>query len=393
MNYNLLSTVYLIDKLEPIATWLTVGLLGACLIALLTCFIIDKVTATFETAKNTNLFKPLAKSMLIGLVFYALVLGITLLIAEICKKYSQAYLDKNWVNVEIITHVFIPTLITLCIALIFGLVLYIVSKTNPEKVKSVTTIGAIVLFVCVVATLITTYLYFANNIDGDGYYTDGYGNLNQVALWVASGVIIVGCVLAGILLGKHDNKPFDTKCITMAGVCVALSFALSYIKLFDMPFGGSVTLASMMPVMLFSYVYGTKKGLICGFVYGMLQAVQDPFVVHPAQLLLDYPVAFAMVGFAGCLTGFKVLEKVPQVKFAISAVIAGSLRFLCHVLSGIFAFGAYALDLGYTNVPLYSLAYNSYMFIDIGLVVLAGVVLLCSKSFRHELEKLNQPLY
>ncbi|MBR2384770.1 MAG: energy-coupled thiamine transporter ThiT, partial [Clostridia bacterium] len=70
-------------------------------------------------------------------------------------------------------------------------------------------------------------------------------------------------------------------------MCVALSFALSYIKLFEMPQGGSVTLFSMLPIMLFSYIYGMKKGLLVGVIYGLLQAVQDPYIIHPAQFLLD----------------------------------------------------------------------------------------------------------
>jgi thiamine transporter len=96
-----------------------------------------------------------------------------------------------------------------------------------------------------------------------------------------------------------------------------------------------------------------------------------------------------MVCFAGLLTDLNVLNKVPQVNFAISAVIGGSLRFLCHVLSGVFAFGAYAVDAGATNFWTYSLVYNSYVFIDIALVVLAGCILLSSKAFNRQIEKLK----
>ena len=137
------------------------------------------------------------------------------------------------------------------------------------------------------------------------------------------------------------------------------------------------------------------------FYHRILQAIQDPFIIHPAQFLLDYPIAFAMMGFAGSLTGFKVLDKRPQIKFCVSAIIGGTLRYICHVLSGVFAFGAWTLDAMYkgegifayrapasdamTNFWIYSLAYNSYVFIDILLVIVAGVFLFSSKSFRKEM--------
>ena len=208
-----------------------------------------------------------------------------------------------------------------------------------------------------------------------------------------------------LLLGKSDDKPFDTKCIAIAGVCVSLSFALSYIKLFELPYGGSITLFSMLPVMLFSYIYGIKKGLIVGVLYGILQAIQDPFIVHPAQFLLDYPVAFAMLGYAGSIKNVNSLNSKPRLKFTLSAIIAGFLRWISHVFSGVFAFGAYALDavgksegifsvLAPANNPtanfwIYSTVYNTYVFIDLILVIVAGVLLFSSKAFRKEVDKLN----
>ena len=152
-----------------------------------------------------------------------------------------------------------------------------------------------------------------------------------------------------------------------------------------MPQGGSVTLASMLPVMLFAYIYGTKKGLFVGLIYGLLQAMQDPYIIHPAQFLLDYPVAFAMVGFAGAFSNIKKLDRLPQIKFALGAVLSGSLRFLAHVLSGVFAFGAYAMDAGNDNFWLYSTAYNAYIFIDVVIVIAAGAFIFSSKNFNRRL--------
>ena len=168
----------------------------------------------------------------------------------------------------------------------------------------------------------------------------------------------------------------------MAGMCTALSFVLSYVK-FEAAWiqGGSITLVSFFPICLFSYVYGMKKGLIVGFIYGLLQAIQDPFIVHPAQFLLDYPIAFSMIALSGLLTDLNVLSNLPRLKFSLGVALTGLFRYASHVLSGTFAFGAYAMDSGATNFLLYSAVYNTYVFIDIALVVVVGVILLSSKAF------------
>ena len=67
--------------------------------------------------------------------------------------------------------------------------------------------------------------------------------------------------------------------------------------------------------------------------------------------------------------------------------MAGALRFLAHVLSGVFAFGAYALDAGQSNFWAYSLAYNSFVFVDIALVIVAGAIVLSSKAFVRQIER------
>ena len=93
---------------------------------------------------------------------------------------------------------------------------------------------------------------------------------------------------------------WNSRSLAVAAVCLALSFLLSYIKLWDMPAGGSVTPASMLPVMLFSWLYGVGPGLLVGFAYSLLQCIQGPYVVHWLQFILDYPLAYTVLGLAGC---------------------------------------------------------------------------------------------
>jgi thiamine transporter ThiT len=112
-----------------------------------------------------------------------------------------------------------------------------------------------------------------------------------------------------------------------------------------------------------------------------------------------------MMGYAGSLTSVSALENKPRLKFTLSALIAGFLRWVCHVLSGVFAFGAYALDAVYeaegifsviapfenaiSNFWAYSTIYNCYVFIDVLLVVVAGILLFSSKAFNNEIGKIK----
>ena len=377
MFFNLLST-YAVDKAEPIVKWLTIGVIIGIVLTCLVSFIVKR-----------EIFSSVTKTALIGFVAYTFVVGITMLILDIIKHYDASYLEENWVSKDIIPLVLIPVLITLVLSLISFITLFIISKVLPSLSKKASYVAGAICGVSLIVTLITIAIFYSRNIEGDGYYTDGYGNLNQTVLYISALLLVVGAIVCAHIFGNRDEKPFNSKSIVMAGVCVSLSFALSFIKLFELPFGGSVTLVSMLPIMVFSYVYGIKKGLIVGLIYGLLQALQDPFIVHGAQFLLDYPIAFAMTGFAGILSKYHKLDNIPQVKFALSAFIGGGLRYVAHVLSGVFAFGAYALDAGAENIWLYSVVYNTYVLIDVVLVTIVGAIIFSSKNFRNEIKKLS----
>ena len=318
-------------------------------------------------------------------VSFALTVILTMLALGFAKIGEKEYMSEKPMLL-----VLIPPMILAGIAVLGGIVSYIsnLSSKKAGKIALYVTFG--LLFAALIATFVCFIVYFNQNIKGDGYYdsTDGsYGKVDQLILYVASAILIVVAIVAAMLCDKKGNFTFDGKCIALAGICVSLSFALSYIKLWDLPQGGSVTLVSLLPIMLFSYIYGAKKGLFVGFVYGLLQSMQDPYIIHPAQFLLDYPVAFSMAGLAGVLKNVNI--KSQQLKFSLSALIGGTMRYVSHVFSGAFAFGAYALDAGAANVYTYSLAYNSFVFVDILLVIVAGALLLSSKSFVAETKKFS----
>jgi thiamine transporter len=191
-----------------------------------------------------------------------------------------------------------------------------------------------------------------------------------------------------LIIARADKQPltFNAKSLALAGVCISMSFALSYIKLWDMPNGGALTLASLFPLALYSYLYGLKKGLFAGFCYSLLQAIQDPWIIHPAQFLLDYPIAFTAVGLAGIFKSSKINDKAPRLAFSLGCGAVGLFRYIAHTLSGIFAFETYAKG---QNAVLFSLGYNLYVLVDIALVIAVGILILSSKSLLKELAKIR----
>ncbi|MEG1756345.1 MAG: energy-coupled thiamine transporter ThiT [Clostridia bacterium] len=147
-----------------------------------------------------------------------------------------------------------------------------------------------------------------------------------------------------------------TKVLVYGALCIALSFALSYVKLFSMPFGGSVTLCSMLPLMFYAYRFGTPAGLLAGLAYGVLQFLQEPIVYHWAQVLLDYPLAFTMLGLTGITRSKADLNQGAAWRLPLGMLIACVGRLVFHVISAILFFAEYAPE--GMSPWLYAFLYN-----------------------------------
>lgn len=342
----------------------------------------------FVKLKKPESFASFLKYSAIVCITFAITVIITMLSLGF-EKISEKGLWKEQM-IELV-----PPLVLAAVVVAGIIASYIASLFNKKAYKITLIVSLSLMAAALIATIVCLIVYYTKNINGDGYYNDYVtdwdtgehldNKVNQLVLYLSAAALIVVSVAVAFVIDRKNKTPFDSRCIAFAGITIALSFALSYIKFFEMPQGGSITLASLLPVMLFAYVYGPKKGLLVGFIYGILQAVQDAYIIHPAQFLLDYPIAFSMVAFAGVFANIKALDKVPQVKFALGAVLAGVLRFFSHVLSGVFAFSAYAIDSGATNYWIYSLAYNSFVFVDLILVIVVGAILFSSKAFNKSL--------
>ena len=185
-------------------------------------------------------------------------------------------------------------------------------------------------------------------------------------LWLGATVLLLAGLVAVLILtarkaekSERANgiKRADLYALVCGGLCVALSFVLSYIKLFSMPEGGSITLASMLPLLWYAHRFGLRAGLLAGLAYGVLQFIQNPEFYAPLQVLLDYPLAFACIGLAGLFLRREDKGAGRNLVFLLAGVLTGSIaRAACHIVSGAVFFAEYA-PAG-MNVWLYSLGYN-----------------------------------
>ena len=158
----------------------------------------------------------------------------------------------------------------------------------------------------------------------------------------------------------------DTRVLTEAALAVALAFVLGLIKVFQMPFGGSISL-DMVPLILLALRQGPWVGIVAGAAYGLLDLAIEPFVVHPVQLVFDYPLAFGVLGLAGFFP--------PTVRGAILGTVAAVLaRFLCHFVSGV-AFFTSTFPEGW-NPLIYSAVYNAAYLVPSLVIALVVVVAL-----------------
>lgn len=211
---------------------------------------------------------------------------------------------------------------------------------------------------------------------------DGYYTLTTAGI-VLCGVLIAILVLLTALLvrtggntgeasGKdaapqpEKKKIFSPKQLVFCAMALALGFAASYLKILPMPWGGSVTLCSMLFVTLIGYWYGPKIGLCAGFAYGLLQFAQDggSYILSPLQACLDYIVAFAALG----CSGFFAKRKNGLITGYIVAILA---RGLFHTIGGYL----YWMDYMPENFPaslavIYPIAYNYSYILAEGVVTL-----------------------
>ncbi len=179
-----------------------------------------------------------------------------------------------------------------------------------------------------------------------------------------------------------------TKKLVEGALLVALATVLSILKIAELPYGGSITLASMLPIVLLAYRHGTLFGLGGGFVYAVLQQLLGlnnlsyftTWQSIVAIIVLDYVLAFTLVGLGGI---FRRVIARQSLALALGALTVSVLRYICHVISGATVWAGLSIP---TEAALaYSIGYNATYMLPEAIVLVATAYYLGSViDFRKE---------
>jgi thiamine transporter len=156
----------------------------------------------------------------------------------------------------------------------------------------------------------------------------------------------------------------SVRLIAEMGLTLALGIVLHMIVLYQMPQGGRITLGSLVPIFLISLRRGYKTGMITGAIFGILIYFIEPFFVHPIQFILDYPLAFSLLGLSGLFPNIPIL-----------GIVVGTLgRLTSHIISGVVYFASYAPK--GMNPWIYSITYNVSVIVPDAILALILTLLI-----------------
>lgn len=190
-------------------------------------------------------------------------------------------------------------------------------------------------------------------------------------------LVVAAIVLLLVLVAKTDKKKMDAKMMVKTAVLIAVAYVLNQITLYRMPQGGSVTPGSMFVIVFIGYLFGTKQGILAGMAFGLLDLLINPYVIHPVQLLLDYPLAFGALGLGSLFRN----SKNGLLKTYVVGIVC---RFIVSSLSGIIFF----LDITNGVIPglVAAISYNLFYVGTEGVVT---AVILCIPQVSRFFEKLR----
>ena len=192
--------------------------------------------------------------------------------------------------------------------------------------------------------------------------------------------------------------------LTQCAVMLALSVALSFVKLWSMPLGGSVTLVSMLPICLIAIKFGLPQGLGTAFVYSLFQLLQaiaegdvfiycEGWVTVVICVFFDYLLPFTVLGLAGLFKDFRLLRKKKNGEYKeirhfgiyLGLSLSVFLRFVCHFVTGVFIWGQWAPE-GMGKFA-YSLLYNGgYLLPELILTLTVSALVLANSEMRKILD-------
>jgi len=207
-------------------------------------------------------------------------------------------------------------------------------------------------------------------------------NYGKVVIISAIAAIVLIVFIAILCFANRKGNLFSSvKDIVFAGLTISASFALSFLKFTPVQYGGSITLASFVPILIYAYVFGFARGALVGLIYGLLQFIQDAYLLTPVTFLLDYLLAFSSIAFMSVPKHF--------IKNTTSNVLTGTLlvyavRFIMHLVSGFiyFAHGAVWANIPTPNAFIYSALYQlCYLPADMAICMIIFFILCKTNTF------------
>jgi len=246
--------------------------------------------------------------------------------------------------------------------------------------------------------MFTSSIIAADAFDFSGVMTKAW----KIMLLIAAFVVLFALIT--FLIDRYNEKKgidnsFSTRDLTYGAICIAVAYALSFIPVFSMPYGGSITIASTAPILLYGYYFGFRKGSIVSLVYMLLQLIQKPYIISPWSALFDYLLPYAALSATGLFAfNRKKYDKViaqngfilkTHSNFFIGVGVYFVIRYFSHILAGVL-FWSSGIDFMHWNGDLsgvaawsYSAVYNGLFFVPDTLVaIIASICLLASKSFN-----------
>ena len=158
---------------------------------------------------------------------------------------------------------------------------------------------------------------------------------------------LLGVLLLIFFVLRIRRIKFNIHILINISLMLALAIILSELRLYRLPQGGSVTLGGLIPILMISFKYGAEVGTLAGFLFGLITIIQDPFIVHPVQVLFDYPLPVMAMGIAGLF----------QERIFLGTILAFAGNYICHFISGVIFFSSYAPE--GTSAVIYSLITNA----------------------------------
>lgn len=186
---------------------------------------------------------------------------------------------------------------------------------------------------------------------------------------------LIGVLVLTVGFAIITKAKFTTYSMVCTAVMIGLATILSFIKIYHLPQGGSITLAAMVPLLFVAFAYGPAVGMLAGFIYGVLGLILNPYILHPVQVLFDYPLPYMAMGIAALFGR----------KYYLGTIFALGIRLIFHIISGVVFFASYAPP--NMNPLIYSILYNaSYLVPDL-IICLAIIGILPTARLIKQMQK------